>query len=195
MQPSAPVRPAPNAPWRQMPWQSPPCPGNMLVPQAYDVAWTVITQAFNEENSPGEIASAAAALAGVTTTTSTTTTETTGAEISNFPTGPNTPGDRPYLNPITCTVTPLTAGSSGQVLAANPRRTLFILQNNSASGGATFWLAFGQPATANQSLSLAPGQSITLDAACPRDSVNLLVTGVAGLTAGAVVEASYSPGS
>jgi len=67
-----------------------------------------------------------------------------------------------------------------------------IVQNNSATGGATFWVAFGQPATEDYCVSLEPGQSLTLDAACPRDSVNLLVTGASGITAGVIIEGSYS---
>ena len=195
---AAPVTPAPIPPWRSMPWFSPDSRANMLVPGPTDLAWTVITQAFNEENSPGETADLATALTGTTssetssTSTSSTTTELEESVITNFPSSPNTVGDRGYVNPITCTQTPITANTSGQVLPANTRRTLLIVQNNSTSGGATIWVAFGQTASEGLSIGLAPGQSLTLDASCPRDSVNLLITGASGTTQGVLIEGSFS---
>jgi hypothetical protein len=164
----------------------------MLVPQAYDLAWTQLEQVFNLTLSPGEVA----AITGSTSPESLAAAneaiaEVAQGEITNFPSAPNSVADRPYSNPIACTQTPLGAGSNGQILPANKVRTLLIIQNNSNTGDATFWIAFGQPAVPDECIGLTPGQSLTLDAACPRDSVNINVAGAAGNTFGVIVEGSY----
>jgi hypothetical protein len=184
----------PSQPWRAMPWFSPPSRANMLVPQAWELGWTVLTQAFNDENSPGEIASALSGTTPTTTAAGSTAPaeELPSAAVSNFPSGPLLVGDRAFVNPITSTQTPLTGSTNGQVLPTNRRRCLLIVQNNSATGGATFWVAFNQPAIQNQCVGLAPGQAMVLDASCPSDSINILVTGAAGVTAGTIVEGSYT---
>lgn len=160
---------------------------NMLIPQAYDAAWTDLSQPFNYYVSPGDAGTAGTAAGAATGGPAAV------ASVANFPSFPNAPGDRDWNNPQSAMMLQLGPSSSGQVLAANPKRTLLIIQNNSASGGATFWVAFGQAAVQYGSIALGPGQSLTLDAAVPRDSVNLLVTGASGLTAGVIVQASYVP--
>ena len=40
-------------------------------------------------------------------------------------------------------------------------------------------------------INLTPGQSLTLDASCPRDSVNILVVGGTGFTSGVLLEGSF----
>jgi len=169
-------------------------PANMLIPQAYEIAWTDLAQVFNETLSPGEIVT----LTGVATTatassnsSSSSATAEAPTPVTNFPTGPNTAGDRPYSNPTTATQLPLSSGSSGAILATNPNRTLLIVQNTSGSTGATFWVAFGEPATPGRCIGLAPGQSMTLDVICPRDSVNISVSGSTGSDTGVIVEGSF----
>lgn len=162
----------------------------MLMPQAYDTAWTELAQVFNLALSPGEVAAitgipqsaAAAANAG--------NAPAAGAAAS-FPSLPMAQGDRPYGNPVSASMLPIGAGASGMILGANPKRVGLTIQNNSASGGATFWISFGVPATQNLSLALAPGVGLVRDGAVPRDAVYILITGPSGVTAGAIEEDSF----
>ena len=164
-------------------------PANMLIPQAYEIAWTELVQPFNLFLSPGDIAAATGQAAPAPAVGATAA--PAQAIVTNFPSDRSFTGDRDYENPIAATQVPIGPSSNGFFIGANAKRTLLIVQNNSASGGATFWIAFGQPATQYNSISLTPGQSITLDASCPRDAVSILITGASGLVAGVAIEGSW----
>lgn len=163
-------------------------PANMLIPQAYEIAWTELVQPFNLFLSPGDIAAATGQAAPAPAAGATAPAQ---AIVTNFPSDRSFTGDRDYENPIAATQVPIGPSSNGFIIGANAKRTLLIIQNNSASGGATFWIAFGQPATQFNSIALTPGQSITLDASCPRDAVSILITGASGLVAGVAIEGSW----
>jgi hypothetical protein len=158
---------------------------NMLVPQAYDVAWTELAQAFNLTLSPGQIA----LLTGEPQAASNAAPST--APTASFPSVPMALGDRAFRNPISATMVPIGAGSNGVILGANPKRTGLTIQNNSASGGATFWIAFGQPAQQTFSIGLAPGQGLVREGNVPRDAVYILITGASGVTGGVIEEESF----
>jgi hypothetical protein len=159
-----------------------------LIPNASDVAWTDAETVFDPTLSPGadtgyqNAADAVNAQGGA------------GGALGAFPSEPNAPGDRDWSNPTSATPTPITASSGGVLLGPNPKRNLLIIQNNSASGGATFWVSFNFPAVPGQCIGLAPGQALVLDYIVPRDTVYLTITGAAGATQGTVIEGSYSPG-
>lgn len=136
---------------------------NMLMPQAYDVAWTDLRQPFNLGYAPGEdfvgsspaAAAAASAAQGVTGAAGATT--------------------------------------AGAVLNANPQRACLIVQNNSATGGPVLWFNFGQPAVPNApgSFALLPGGSLVIaePKACPKESVYIAWSG-AGSAIGAYYQNS-----
>lgn len=172
----------------------PDSPANMLLPDPYDIAWTVLEQAFNQTLSPGTLAVLAgtAAPSAAGSTVSAEGSGGAGSTISNFPSAPNSQADRPYQNPNTSILTPLGQFSGGQVLPANASRVLLIVQNNSPTTGGTYYVAFAVPAFTNGSIKLTPGQSLTLDAAVPRDSVNIATTGSTGSTEGVILEGSYN---
>lgn len=166
---------------------------NMLVPQAYDTGWTELAQAFNETLSPGTVA----ALTGQAAPAANQAAAAESAvEVTNFPSSPDSPADRDWHNPVAAAMIAIGANSSGMILGANPKRCALTIQNNSASGGATFWIAFGTPAVQYNSIQLAPGAGLVRDARCPRDAVYILITGAAGVTGGVIEEDSYvdSPG-
>jgi hypothetical protein len=116
---------------------------NMLVPFPYEPAWTSLGDGvFNER--PDALA-------------------------------PTLNTENP--NAVTTTTTGITANTPSNLalLTANPRRRLLLLQNNSTAtspaSAPTFYIAFGQQASAGTGLGLPPGVGLVLDTACPIDAV------------------------
>ncbi len=126
----------------------------MLIPQAYDVAWTRLEEVFNARpsSSPGS--------AG------------TGPAGSSSPAATAASGS---VNSAT--------SASGMVLPANPERACLIIQNNSATGGPTLWFNFGAPAVPNQCFALQAGGSLVIaqPEACPKEALYLSSSGSGSL--------------
>lgn len=171
-------------------------PANVLIPLAYELAWTELAQVFNLTLSPGELAAVTGSTSPESIAEEATATAAANApqfQVTNFPPAHNSTADRPYQNPISVSQQAIGANTNGQLLPANAVRTLLIVQNNSPTGDATFIVSFGQPGVFSGfgNINLTPGQSLTLDASCPRDSVNILVVGGTGFTSGVLLEGSF----
>ena len=159
---------------------------NMLVPQPYDPAWTGIGETFNDYPPPPPPGVADA------------------QSIANAVPGPGVPvpfGPVEWNNPTDAVGIPLNAGSPSQVpvLAANKKRNLLVVQNNSTATSPDvapdLYVEFGRQAN-RYSLKLAPGIGVVFDVICPRSQIYVAFLNGSGASAtpiGVVVQGSHTP--
>lgn len=73
---------------------------------------------------------------------------------------------------IAYTIYPIN-GQGGASLNANPKRVVFLAQNNSATGGPNLYVNFGNSAAPNNSILLVPGAGILFDISAPTNTAYL----------------------
>lgn len=136
---------------------------NVIVPNAWDVEWTGLDDGVILNQTPGA--------GGLVTSTP----EATAAAATAAAAAPVN------VNGVTSHSVPLNAGSGGTlaVLAANPNRSLLLIQNNSTATAPdvapTFYIGFGQLAQVGQGLGLPPGVGVVFDTSTPTDAVYLTI--------------------
>jgi len=159
---------------------------NMLVPMPYDPAWTGLGETFNDNPPPPP--------PGVADRQA----------LANAAPGDGIPvpfGPVVWNNPTDAIGIPLNAGTPAAVpvLAANKKRNLLLVQNNSTATSPdvapNLYVEFGRQAN-RYSLKLQPGIGVIFDVICPRSQIYVAFLDGSGATAtpiGVIVQASHSP--
>jgi len=159
---------------------------NMLVPQPFDPNWTGLGENFNDYPPPPP--------PGVTD----------AQAIGNAAPGAGIPvpfGPVVWNNPTDAIGIPLNGGTPANipVLAANKKRNLLLVQNNSTATSPDvapdLYVEFGRVAGL-YSLKLQPGIGVIFDVVCPRSQIYVAFLNGSGATAtpiGVIVQGSHSP--
>lgn len=78
------------------------------------------------------------------------------------------------------------AGIQQTILNANDKRSLLIVQNQNAAGGADLYINFSSDASVNNGLLIGPQVGLIFDTVCPNNGISIFSTG--GAIKGCAVE-------